>query len=75
MLSRCSTTFSTIGYSYCLISLATFDFSSKVRVLLRKSFNSRVESWNDNWIWSRPPSLNAAMRFSVSPTPEVSRLV
>jgi hypothetical protein len=52
---------STIGYSYFLVSFATFDFSSKVRVLGRKSFSSRVESWNESCICPRPPSLNAAM--------------
>jgi len=47
--------------------------SSKVRVLDRKSFISRVESWNDTWMWSRPASFSAAMRRSFSPTPEVMR--
>jgi 16S rRNA (cytosine967-C5)-methyltransferase len=34
-----------MGYSYCLISRAVFILRSKVRVLERKSFSSRVESW------------------------------
>ena len=32
------------------MSAATFDLSSKVRVLLRKSFISRVVSWNESWM-------------------------
>ena len=54
---------------------ATLDFKSKVRVEVMKSFSSRVESWNDSWMWSRPASFSARARASVRPTPEVIRLV
>jgi hypothetical protein len=37
--------------------------------------HSRVESWKDSWMWSSPASFSAAMRVSLRPTPEVSRLV
>ena len=55
------------------MSLATFIFKSNVRVLERKSFISRVESWNESWMWSSPASLNARMRVSFNPTPDVIR--
>ncbi len=39
------------------MSAATLDLRSKVRVLLRKSFSSRVLSWKESWMWSRPAVL------------------
>ena len=54
---------------------ATRDFSSKVRVELMKSLSSRVESWNESWMWSSPALRSACARCSVRPTPEVIRLV
>ncbi len=69
------TTFITIGQPCALMIAATRFFSSKVLVCERKSFISRVESWNDSCTWSSPAALSAAARASVRPTPEVSRLV
>ena len=41
---------------------ATLFFSSKVLVCERKSFISRVESWNDSCTWSSPAAFSAAAR-------------
>ena len=57
MFRRWITTFITIGQPWSLMILATRFFSSKVLVCDRKSFISRVESWNDSWTWSRPGGL------------------
>jgi len=54
---------------------ATFFLSSNVLVWLRKSLSSRVESWNESWMWSSPASLRRRARLSLRPTPEVMRLV
>ena len=54
---------------------ATRDFRSKVRVELMKSLSSRVESWNESWMWSRPAAFKALARALVRPTPDVMRLV
>lgn len=75
MFMRWITTFSTIGQPWSLMIFATRFLSSKVLVCERKSFISRVESWNDSCTWSRPAAFNAAARCAVRPTPEVSRLV
>ena len=75
MLRRWITTFITIGQPWSLMILPTLFFNAKVLVCDRKSFISRVESWNDNCTWSSPAAFNAAARASVRPTPEVSRLL
>ncbi len=75
MLRRWITTFITIGQPCSLMIRATRLFSSKVLVCQRKSFISRVESWNESCTWSSPAALSALARSAVRPTPEVSRLV
>ncbi len=75
MFRRWRTTFITIGQPWSLMIFATRPLSSKVFVCDRKSFISRVESWNDSWTWSSPASLSARARCGVSPTPDVSRLL
>ena len=75
MFMRWMTTFITIGQPWSLMIRATLFFSSKVLVCDRKSFISRVESWNDNCTCSSPAAFSAAARCAVRPTPEVSRLV
>ena len=75
MFRRCTTTFMTIGQPCSLMKPATRFFSSKVLVCERKSFISRVESWNDSWTWSSPAAFSRAARAAVRPTPEVSRLL
>ncbi|MCY1237404.1 hypothetical protein D9M72_500970 [compost metagenome] len=54
---------------------ATRCLRSKVFVELRKSLSSRLESWNDSWMWSSPARFSVSARCGVRPTPEVIRLV
>jgi hypothetical protein len=63
MLRRCSTTFITIGQPCSLISAATRSSGRRSWCCERKSFISRVESWNDSWMWSRPRFLQARGAF------------